>query len=135
MEMDSLTPPRTLELELPWPPSVNHYWRHVTIGRHVRTLISAKGRLYKREVGVSVLAHAANTKTRHIEFMGRLEVSLELYPPDRRNRDIDNSTKAVLDALTDAHVWRDDSQVDELHIKRMGIIKGGKAIIRITEIN
>ena len=36
-----------LEVELPYPPSINHYWRRV--GR--TTLISREGRIVHRKVG------------------------------------------------------------------------------------
>ena len=31
-------------------------------------------------------------------------------------------------------VWRDDSQVDELHIRRAEVVRGGKAVVQITEV-
>ena len=55
-------------------------------------------------------------------------------PPDRRRRDIDNLTKVPLDALTHAAVWEDDSQIDELYIRRDEIKKGGFITIQITEL-
>ena len=121
-------------LELPWPPSVNHYWRSVLVGEHVRNLISAKGRAYKRDVGQAILAQTIGRQRKHNPFMGHVYVVLTLYPPDRRQRDIDNSIKAVLDALTSAKVWRDDSQVDELHVTRSKVVQGGKAVVRIVEV-
>lgn len=132
--MDEFTEQREINFELPWPPSVNHYWRNVVVGRHARTLISADGRAYKRNVGQAVLEQTVGQKIKHKPFLGRVSVELTLYPPDRRSRDIDNSTKAVLDALTDANVWRDDSQVDELHIIRAEVVRGGKAVVQITEV-
>lgn len=132
--MDEFTEQREIIFELPWPPSVNHYWRNVVVGRHARTLISADGRAYKRNVGQAVLEQTVGQKIKHKPFLGRVSVELTLYPPDRRSRDIDNSTKAVLDALTDAKVWRDDSQVDELHIRRADVVRGGKAVVQITEV-
>ena len=41
-----------IELELPYPPSVNHYYRHV--GR--RTLISREGRRFRDRVGQALAA-------------------------------------------------------------------------------
>jgi crossover junction endodeoxyribonuclease RusA len=128
---------REITLELPWPPSVNHYWRHVIMGGKkpvVRNLISADGRAYKRSVGQAVLEQTIGRQRKHKPFMGRVHVVLTLYPPDRRQRDIDNSTKAVLDALTDAKVWRDDSQVDDLHITRGPVERGGRAVVHIREV-
>jgi crossover junction endodeoxyribonuclease RusA len=65
-------------------------------------------------------------------LVGRLEVHLKLFPPDRRIRDIDNHVKAVFDLLTKANVWEDDSQVDVLHVKRCDIVKKGKVEIEIS---
>ena len=42
---------QTLQLTLPWPPSVNRYWRSVPMGRGrgVRVLISREGRAFRIE--------------------------------------------------------------------------------------
>lgn len=48
---------------------------------------------------------------------GELSVSLQLVPPDRRKRDIDNYNKALLDALTHSGLWSDDSQIKSLAIE------------------
>ena len=114
-----------ITITLPWPPSVNGYWRTV----NGRTMISKRGRLFKKAVLKSVLAHQAK---RHLA--GRLEVHIALHPPDRRRRDVDNSGKSVLDALQNAGVYLDDSQVDRLVIERCEIIKGGVAIVTIHEL-
>jgi crossover junction endodeoxyribonuclease RusA len=64
---------------------------------------------------------------------GRVGVTMELYPPDRRKRDIDNYCKGPLDALTHAGVWEDDEQIDELHIyKREADPKDPRIEITIT---
>ena len=82
-------------LTLPFPPSVNGYWRNI----NGRTLISAKGRAYKKAVARLVQwNHAAN------KLQGRLVVLVALHPPDRRKRDIDNSMKALLDSMQAAGV-------------------------------
>ncbi|MFN6411429.1 MAG: RusA family crossover junction endodeoxyribonuclease, partial [Planctomycetota bacterium] len=90
-----------IEFELPYPPSVNHYWRRVG----ARTLISRGGRLFRQQV-VSILAARG---VRPLD--GDLEVVVELYPPDRRRRDIDNSLKSLLDALGHGSAYHDDSQI------------------------
>jgi len=56
-----------------------------------------------------------------------------LYPPDARRRDLDNYMKALLDALTQAKVWLDDEQVDSLDIHRGKLVKGGKCSVRLQE--
>jgi len=104
----------TLRLRLPYPPSVNTYWRHPTrgplAGRH---LISAQGREYRAEVCRLVAAGQAADAC-WLTFTGPLDVRVILTPPDRRRRDIDNSSKALLDSLTHAGVWGDDSQIKRL---------------------
>jgi crossover junction endodeoxyribonuclease RusA len=40
------------------------------------------------------------------------------YPVPATRPDIDKLTRAVLDALTDAHVWQDDSQVIHLTVTK-----------------
>ena len=70
-----------LELELPWPPSLNHYYRHVG----PRVLISRDGRKYRESVT------AIARRTGYAKFTCPVQVELDLYPPDNRRRDIDNS--------------------------------------------
>ncbi len=48
---------------------------------------------------------------------GRVAVKLELYPPDNRRRDIDNTLKCLFDSFTHAGVWEDDSQVKSLTVE------------------
>lgn len=117
-----------IELHLPWPPSVNSYWRHVG----PRVLISEKGRAYRTAV------HAARLDQLRIggglPLRGRLSVAIDAYPPDRRARDLDNLPKAVLDGLTHAGLWQDDSQIDRLLIERREPLLGGGLTIKISEI-
>jgi crossover junction endodeoxyribonuclease RusA len=49
--------------------------------------------------------------------------------PDRRRRDLDNIQKAILDALTHAGVWEDDSQVDDIRVFRARA-ENGELIIK-----
>ena len=112
-------------LELPWPPSVNHYWRRV--GN--RTVISKKGREYKAACQRSVLEQLGALP----RLSCRLSVQVDLYPPDRRRRDIDNSAKALLDGLTTAGVWHDDQQIDELSLLRCEVRRGGMAVVQVLK--
>ncbi len=64
----------------------------------------------------------------------RIGVSIVLHYPDNRRRDLDNSLKGLFDAMTHAGVWKDDSQIDKLHILRAEPEKPGKLIARVWEI-
>ncbi len=67
-------------------------------------------------------------------FSGRVELSLELYPPDNRRRDVDNSLKCLLDAFTHGGLYRDDSQICRLVVtKREPMPPDGMAYVRIQE--
>lgn len=122
-----------VRLELPFPPSVNRYWRHVGMGGGVRVLLSREGRRYKDAVKAAVLARVGEGRE---PLTGRLVVDVRLYPPDRLRRDIDNfGGKALLDALTDAGVWQDDSQLDELRIRRCAVCSGGRCVVDIRRLD
>ena len=97
----------TAIFRLDYPPSVNHYWRHV----RGKTLISKAGRAYR----------TAAMGLTQAQFDGPVAVSLDVMFPDRRRRDLDNVCKAVLDAIGYAGIYRDDSQIVELRVKRIGV--------------
>jgi hypothetical protein len=78
-----------MDLELPFPPSVNHLWRRVG---H-RTLLSRGGRTFRRAVHAALAARGVRP------IAGRLAVTIDVHPSDRRRRDLDNALKALLDAL------------------------------------
>ncbi|MCC7407232.1 MAG: RusA family crossover junction endodeoxyribonuclease [Phycisphaeraceae bacterium] len=112
-----------LEVELPYPPSVNHYWRHF----RGRTLISRQGRIFREKVWAVLAAmHVQPAK-------GRVAVAVEVFPPDRRRRDLDNLLKAVCDALEHGGAFVDDSQIVWLLIKKATVATGGKIVVRIRE--
>ncbi len=115
-----------INVRLNWPPTVNTY---TTVVRN-RKILSARGRTYKQQ-GILCLVDQHTPKG----LMGRLEVCIEAYPPDRRKRDIDNLLKAILDVLGDYGVYADDSQIDVLRIRRREIHKpGGCVRVHISEL-
>lgn len=69
-----------------------------------------------------------------IALEGRLSMHVSMWPPDRRRRDIDNPLKALLDACEHAGCYEDDGQIDELHIVRQEIYRGGRCTILILPI-
>ena len=116
----------TREFELPWPPSVNHYYRHVG----PRVLISRDGRKYREQI-------VARFHTDRVaKYTGPVELDIELYPPDNRRRDVDNSLKCLLDTFTHAGLYEDDSQIQRLTIiRREPMPPDGLAFVRINEWN
>jgi len=115
-------------LDLPWPPSVNTYWRSPNTGKLAgRTLISEKGRSYRRAVIDTIMAAGIPKAA-----AGRLDVTLTAFPPDRRRRDLDNLPKSILDALTHAKVIEDDSLIDRLLIERGPTHPDGKVRVSLT---
>ena len=105
-----------LVLDLPLPPSVNHYW-----GTHGhRRYVSKAGVMFKEQVAEYVIDY-------RVPKLGtaRIAMSVVLFPKDRRKQDIDNRIKALWDALADAGVFDNDEQIDTLFIERGEIKKGG----------
>jgi len=111
-----------MRLVLPWPPSINNYWRNVK----GRVLISKAGRQYRTDV--IKLCRGRMTDD------AKLYVSIEAFPPDKRRRDLDNIPKALLDALEKGGIYKDDSLIDHLEIIRMEPVNLGKVIVTIEEI-
>lgn len=113
-----------MELILPFPPSVNSYWRQF----QGRTLISKKGREYRLAVAEQVLIQKG---AKH--YSGKVKLTIEAWRPDDRRRDLDNLLKAPLDALTHAGVYDDDHLIVDLRIY-WAEEKGGKLKVKIEEI-
>lgn len=96
-----------LELSLPWPPSVNHYWRSY----RGMVVISEAGRKYRAAVAEQVFLQLRGKST-----IGKLKVTIEAWRPDNRRRDLDNLLKAVLDSMGHAGLYIDDSLIVDLRI-------------------
>ncbi|MEQ8789501.1 MAG: RusA family crossover junction endodeoxyribonuclease [Pirellulaceae bacterium] len=112
-----------IELELPYPPSINHYWRRVGS----RTLISREGRRFRQNVMAILAAMSVEPMS------GPLEVDVQVFPPDNRRRDVDNVQKALLDALEHGGAYGDDSQIVRLTIEKGEPVDGGKTLVKIRK--
>lgn len=131
---------KQVQLILPWPPSVNTYWRSLVLPRKNKTtgktkpssvvLLSEDGRKYRELVAGCVLEQGAR---RHW-LSGKLSVEIVALPPDRRARDLDNLPKGVLDSLKAVGIYRDDCDIDDLRITRAALKPGGELRITISEI-
>ena len=115
-----------MEFALPWPPTVNSYYR--CVGQ--RVLISKKGRIYRKHVQQEIMT----LKQSGLRFDfgdSRLRVCIYLHQPTAARIDIDNRLKALLDAMQNAGVYDSDSQIDQLCVSRSDIRKPGEAIVSI----
>lgn len=111
-------------LTLPWPPTVNTYWRHAR-GRHY---ISDKGTQYRKDIIQIIQQQHLNINT-----TARLKISIIANHPDKRRRDLDNLQKAVFDSLVHAGFMADDEQIDDFRVRRGSQVKGGSLEVTITE--
>lgn len=112
---------QTYRYELPLPPSVNHYWR--LGGGHF--YVAKAGREFRKAVAAIVGPEPPRCK-------GVISILAVVTYPDRRRRDIDNFLKSTLDCLAYAGVYEDDSQIEEIHLKKAAMIqKPGSLFIEV----
>ncbi len=112
--------------QLPWPPSVNGYWRAICRGRRPAQILSERGRNYRINAEEQIVFQGVR------EVRGDTTATLILHPPTRRAFDVDNYAKAVLDVLTHTGVLDDDSQIVDLRIVKADRVKGGRVDVRLT---
>lgn len=115
---------RKLILTLDYPPSVNHYW--LTHGKY--RYLSPRAREFRQ--------HVIDSMPLNWEpFTGRLQFKMEVFAPDRRARDLDNTVKGCQDSLEHAGAYQNDNQIDKLIVIRRDVIpRAGKVIITIETL-
>lgn len=108
---------------LPYPPSVNTYWR----ANGNRRFISKAGVEFKKAVAEYVIDN-------NIPKFGDalVMVTVIVMPRSKRRFDLDNLLKGLLDSMQDAGVYDDDCQVEHLTIMRGIPVKGGACIVTIA---
>ena len=112
-----------LRFELTYPPSVNHYYIRSSTG----VVLGAKGKSYRRDASLLLHRYKGHCQDK------RLTVTINVFPPDKRKRDIDNILKCLLDAMEHANVYNNDNQIDMLTVIRRDPIKDGAIQIWIAE--
>lgn len=100
---------KTPHFRLPWPPTDNHYY--ACVGG--RKILSKRGREYKANALKEIMVQGGPRG-----LTGDVLLEIEVYPPDKRRRDIPNLSKAIPDVLTEAGVYGDDSQIAHYEIVR-----------------
>ena len=112
-----------IKLHFPYPPSVNNMY--LTSGR--RRYISKRGVEFK-----SAVANVCKGLTGFGD--SQVEVSIVLFPRDKRLLDIDNCCKAILDSMQ-GYIYNDDQQVWKLTVERGEKIKNGGCEVTIKRYN
>lgn len=120
-------------IRLPYPPSANSHWklraRPDGRGRVIPSAyLSKEGKEYRKTVSDYCRALRIQPSD------GRLRVTVQVFFPDARIRDIDNLLKPLLDALTYAGAWDDDKQVRDLRIVDKGKRPPGYVIVQIEPL-
>jgi len=94
-------------ITIPFPPSVNHYYRN---GRNGSKFVAEKGKEHRSKVW-AICRKEVKDPTRK-----KLAVTFICHKPDNRKRDLDNLLKCLQDSLTKGGMWHDDSQIVDLRI-------------------
>lgn len=120
-------------IQMPVPPSVNHYWgRRVGGGVYVRP----RGLEFRRIVAEEVCRQRALGMIPKNPLSGPFEMRLAFYDDRRRKFDLDNLLKATLDSLQQpqARVVADDYLLDRLQCDRcdLGIKPKPCLIVRLA---
>lgn len=119
-------------IEIPYPPSVNHYWgrRGIKKGKAFMAMqyLTAKAKTFRAEI-VAAIAECGMQRE-----LGALHLMIDQRPPDRRKRDIDNIVKPIMDALEHAGAYENDNQVARLSVVRGPVEPQGTCYIKIERI-
>jgi len=119
--MTELKECKTLFLDLPLPPTINSYYQY----KGFRRFVGPEGKRFKADVAQIIGNLGVNLGE------SRLALTVHIHFRDKRRQDLSNRIKALEDALVQAGLFDDDSQIDEEHIYRSQIIKEGKARIEL----
>lgn len=116
-----------IELVLPFPPTVNHYWVNTKRG----VFLSREAKQYRTDVTHAVMRQLRPPWPR---LSARLSIEVALSAPDRRHYDIDNRLKGLFDSLQHAAIFEDDGQIDSMTVEREPPCTSGYAKVRISEL-
>lgn len=112
---------RQYSFTLPWPPSANRYWRHVGS----RVIVSKEARIYKSTLKELSLFWKFE------QIREPFDISILVYPPDNRLRDLDNLLKVTIDALNATGLFLNDAQITSIFIEKLHVIKPGSLEVTV----
>jgi crossover junction endodeoxyribonuclease RusA len=118
---------RRRQLRVPFPPTTNLHYRSIVRGMKAVVLVSKEGREYTRSVG-----RALAGEFWRVGQEARLSVAVDLYPTITNPFDVDNRLKPLLDSITQAGIWPDDSQIDDLRVRRRARLTGGDQFATVS---
>ena len=115
-----------IEVFLPFPPSINSYYVKTRNG----VFISASGKAYHKRVLEDIKEQCGPA---FLPISIYVHLSVVLFMPDKRKRDLDNYMKPLLDSLTRCAFYEDDSLVNQLFVYRGAPRLSGSVFIRASD--
>jgi crossover junction endodeoxyribonuclease RusA len=112
-----------IRFEMPYPPSINHYYVHTAKG----VKLGDKGHKYRMDAVFLLHKYRGSFKDK------KIAVTINVFPPDKRKRDLDNILKCLLDAMEHANVYENDNNIDMLTVIRRHSVPNGAVQIWIGE--
>lgn len=110
-----------IQLVLPYPPTLNHFYAR------------SGTKLYRVKAYTDFIGYVSwlfkTQSPADWKKTGRFSVKIDVYPPDRRKRDLDNLVKPIFDALTQGGAWNDDSQIDKFLVRRQAPNKDNPRVV------
>jgi len=113
------------EIIVPWPASLNHYYRAMVASKDGRviytkyghivchSILSADARAYRKKIKATLLDKLG--KLNEPIYESEIGIALYFFPPSKRKADIDNFFKGLFDGFTEFKFWSDDCMVKSLH--------------------
>ena len=119
-------PDFTVTLHWPTGGSVNNLYASAGSKR----ILIKPAREYKRSIRKTIAAELMLQTGSGRRWEDDVAVLYEVYPPDRRRRDLTNIPKLIEDAMTGV-VWEDDSQVADTRVVRRSIEEAGRIVLHL----
>jgi crossover junction endodeoxyribonuclease RusA len=110
---------------LTFPPSLNSYYTKTRNGVY----LSKRGRCFQSS-GIILIKEQLGD---HPIIDVPIHLSIVLYPPDRKSRDLDNYIKPIQDAIQNSGILVNDNLVNQLEVFRGEITPKGSVFVRIRE--
>ena len=116
---------RVCAFSMPYPPSVNGMYNRSPHG----VFVKEKVKQYKKEVYFTL-------RNKIICFEdASVFLDISIYPPDKRERDIDNILKVTFDCIQLLTIVNRDSQIQDLAVHRKFVIEKGRIDLIIHAMN